>query len=1079
MASVHEALSAQFYTWEKRGRGWSVFPEPVVPEPPFVPFNGHYLPETPVADDGRKRTFLSSFVQKVSQTLRTPPIQPPLVSQPDQEPEPIPLIRSDLIELQTTLPADLDIEDEALGQFLPNLSLCREPVAFELLGDSKRVTAQFVASVDDAPLVQRRLQAYFTEVVFQARSSTLEETWNTCPGEEELVVEFGLSREFMFPIRCGKLDPFIGIIDALSQLQADELALFQVIFQRAHEPWADSILSSVSHSDGKPFFVNEPELTKAAKEKVEHPIFAAVVRIAIKAAIFDRVLDIAQGLAGSLRVFANPHGNELIPLQNEEYPHFEHIEDVWLRQSRRPGMLLNSEELIGFVHLPSSAVRSQALERETGKTKAAPAIVENPTGILLGQNVHHGKAIPVRLTPEQRVRHCHIIGVSGTGKSTLLFNLIRQDIDNGEGVAVLDPHGDLVDKILGIIPKERIQDVVLVDPSDDQYSVGFNILSAHTEHEKTLLASDLVSVFQRLSTSWGDQMHSVLQNAVRAFLDSSRGGTLPDLRRFLIEPAFRAEFLKSVSDPGVLYYWRKAFTQLSGNKSIGPILTRLDTLLGKKPIEHMVSQPENRLHFGEIMDTGKIFLAKLPEGLLGKENSHLIGALLVSKFQQLVMSRQAQQMQARRDYWIYIDEFANFITPTMAEILSGARKYRIGLTLAHHELHQLQRNSEVASAVMAHPFTRVVFRVGDDDARKLAEGFSFFEAQDFKNLEAGQAIARVERSTFDFNLSVPLPDEPDQVEAAQRRHEVITASREKYGTQRAEVEALLRTLWLEEEQETKAISKKSTPPPEPPSAPRSVTNLALTETKAPDAPIEPVAAIAAPKAASPPPLVGPVLLPAISEARVSDREASENTESGAKTIEPPKSIPQPSLEPVTKAGARREPTTPKEQGKGGAQHTAIQKRIKEAAHAVGFLCNIETQLPGQQSIDVALEKDGQKIACEISITTTVDHEVQNVKKCLAAGFSKVAVISVSEDRLEKIEKAVVRSLGPDVGHKVGFYLPDEFIAELKALPMPEQAPKTVRGYKIKRSAATVTPEEQKQREEVAIRLIAESMKKKT
>jgi hypothetical protein len=1077
MASVHEQLTAQFYTWEKRGRGWCVFPEPVNPEPPFVPFNGHYLPETPVRDDGRKPTFLSSFVQKVSQTLRTPSIPPPVISQPDEEPEPISLIRSNLIELQTTLPADLDIDEEALEQFLLNLSLCREPLAFELLGDSKRVTAQFVASEDDAPLVQRRLQAYFTEVVFQARNSTLEETWTTCTGEEELALEFGLCREFMFPLARGKLDPFIGIIDALSQMEADELALFQVIFQKGHEPWADSVLSSVSHADGKSFFVNEPELTKAAKDKVEHPIFAAVVRIAIKAAVFDRVLDIARGLAGSLRVFANPHGNELIPLQNEGYPHFEHIEDVWLRQSRRPGMLLNTEELIGFVHLPSSAVRSHALERETGKTKAAPSIVENTTGILLGENVHHGKAITMRLTPEQRVRHCHIIGVSGTGKSTLLFNLIRQDIDNGEGVAVLDPHGDLVDKILGIIPRERIQDVVLVDPSDDQYSVGFNILSAHTEHEKTLLASDLVSVFQRLSTSWGDQMHSVLQNAVRAFLDSSRGGTLPDLRRFLIEPAFRADFLKSVSDPGVLYYWRKAFTQLSGNKSIGPILTRLDTLLGKKPIEHMVSQPKNRLDFGHIMDTGKIFLAKLPEGLLGKENSHLIGALLVSKFQQLVMSRQAQQMAARRDYWIYIDEFANFITPTMAEILSGARKYRIGLTLAHHELHQLQRNSEVASAVMAHPFTRVVFRVGDDDARKLAEGFSFFEAQDFKNLETGQAIARVERSTFDFNLSVPLPDEPDQVEAAQRRHEVITASREKYGTPRAEVEALLRTLWQDEEQEPKTVSKKSTPAREPPTARRSVTDLARTETKALDAPKEPVAAIAAPKAASPQPPAG-VSLPAIAEARVAEKEACENTDSGTKAIEPPKAILQPPGEPVTKAGARREPTTPKEQGKGGAQHTAIQKRIKEAAHAVGFLCNIETQLPGLQSIDVALEKDDQKIACEISITTTVDHEVQNVKKCLAAGFSKVAVICVSEDRLEKIEKAVVRSLGTDAATKVGFYLPDQFIAELKALPMPKQGPKTVRGYKIKRSAATVTPEEQKQREEVAIRLIAESMKKK-
>jgi hypothetical protein len=266
-----------------------------------------------------------------------------------------------------------------------------------------------------------------------------------------------------------------------------------------------------------------------------------------------------------------------------------------------------------------------------------------------------------------------------------------------------------------------------------------------------------------------------------------------------------------VKDSEVVYYWQKSFPHLSGNKSIGSILTRLDTFLAQKPIRHMVSQPENRLDIGQIMDSGKIFLAKLPEGLLGRENSHLLGSLLLSKFQQIAMSRQAQQIAARRDYWIYIDEFANFITPTMAEILSGARKYRIGLTLAHHELHQLQRNSEVASAVMSHPYTRIVFRVGDDDAKKLAEGFSYFEAKDLRNLETGQAVARVERSDYDFNLSVPLPAKLDKDTAAARRQEVITVSRKEYGTARADVEAMLA--------KSRETVPTATPPTSPPAKP--------------------------------------------------------------------------------------------------------------------------------------------------------------------------------------------------------------------------------------------------------------------
>src|SRR5207249_5321173 len=159
-----------------------------------------------------------------------------------------------------------------------------------------------------------------------------------------------------------------------------------------------------------------------------------------------------------------------------------------------------------------------------------------------------------------------------------------------------------------------------------------------------------------------------------AFLESTKGGTLSDLRRFLLDTGFRNEFLKSVRDPEISYYWHIGFPQLGGNRSIGPVLTRLETFLSRKPIRYMVSQKENRLDFADILDTGKIFLAKLSQGTIGRENSYLLGAVLVSKFQQMAMSRQQQTASARRDFWLYIDEFHNFITPSMAEILSGARK---------------------------------------------------------------------------------------------------------------------------------------------------------------------------------------------------------------------------------------------------------------------------------------------------------------------------------------------------------------------------------------------------------------------
>jgi hypothetical protein len=1042
MSRVEEQISEKFYRWEMRGRGWRLFHRPVHPEPPFVPFNGHYLPDEPVIDDGRRPTFLSSLVQKLSHKMSTEQPVPPVTSEPEEEPEPIPLIRDPLVEFQASLPDKLDVSRDGFEQFLLNLSMCREPITLELLGTHKKITTQFAAHPEDASLLSRQLQAFFPEAVFVPGDRALEKGWGQSTGDEALAVEFGLAREFMLPLASGKIDPFIGIVGALSALQPGELGLYQVLFQPVSEVWPESIVRSVTHADGKPFFLNKPELAKAAENKVARPLFAAIVRILVCTDQFERSLQIARDLAGSLRVFAHPNGNELIPLKNEEYHLAEHIEDVLSRQTRRTGMILNSDELIGFVHLPSSAVRSPAFVRQTGKTKPAPQIVRRPNGLLLGDNEHAGESVPVRVTSEQRTRHAHIIGASGTGKSTLLFNLIQQDIENGEGVAVLDPHGDLIDRICSIIPSERIDDVILVDPADAEYSIGFNILSAHSELEKNLLASDLISLFQRLSSSWGDQMNSVLQNAILAFLESDRRGTIADLRRFLIEPPFRNDFLKSVRDSEVVYYWQKSFPHLSGNKSIGSILTRLDTFLAQKPIRHMVSQPENKLDFAHIMDSGKILLAKLPEGLLGRENSYLLGTLLVSKFQQIAMSRQAQQITARRDFWVYIDEFANFITPSMAEILSGARKYRLGLTLVHHELHQLERNKEVASAVMSHPYTRIVFRVGDDDAKKLAEGFSYFEAKDLWNLTTGQAICRMERSDFDFNLSVPTPVERDKAVAGARRHEVVTASRRKYGMARLDVEALL------------AKSRTATPQekrPQPTPVKPPITQAILSPEDPPPIAPEPSKIVEAPA-------------PTVSENKISEAPAA----------------PLPSVLPSA-AKAPSKPESPKDLGKGGGQHKAIQQRIKKAAEDLGFRCIIEHPIPGsKEGIDLYLKSEGQEIACEISISTTIDHEVSNAAKCLKAGIAKVAMICLDDARLQKIATAISGSLGSELTARVGYFRPDPFIQYLKALPPPppQTSEKTFAGYKVKHSAPKLSPEEQKAKEDIAHKLLSEALRKK-
>jgi len=323
--------------------------------------------------------------------------------------------------------------------------------------------------------------------------------------------------------------------------------------------------------------------------------------------------------------------------------------------------------------------------------------------------------------------------------------------------------------------------------------------------------------------------------------------------------------------------------------------------------------------------------------------------------------------------------------------------------------------------VMTHPYTRIVFRVGDDDAKKLADGFSFFESKDLRNLETGQAVCRVERSNYDFNLSVPLIPSPDAAALAARRDEVITCSREKYGTARVDVEAML------------AKSRGVVPPPEPPSSP----------------PAKPVAE--APKVAEVPQVVEappPVVV----------------------------EIPKPKPEPPTP-----KPEAPRDLGRGGEQHKAIQKRIKEAAEALGFRSVIEKPvLDGQGSVDLWLERTGQAIACEISISTTIDHEVGNVVKCLKAGVPKVAVICLDDERLRKISAAVSGSLGAESAARVEYFQPDPFIAYLKTLQSPTVPPSesNVGGYKIKLSAPKLSPQERKQKEDIANQAMKEAMRRK-
>ena len=793
LQSLADRLVSHFYAWERRGRGWQVYPQPVRPEPAFEPFRGHFLPETTPVDDGRRSTILSSISESLVSLFRGTTHSPPewVPPTPADESLPVEFPAIATVALRVELPAEASPKIEDFEEFLVSAVSCHFPVGMEILGANGKVSLQLLAEEGEAARLSTLLASFFPDAVVTLREESLNEMlgWE---GEDEryvMVVDFGLSNECMLPLatyRTKSLDPYIALGAALSDLEGGEAGVFQVLFEPVAHPWAGSIVRAVTMRDGSPFFDDAPEFLKCTREKIAKPLFAAVVRIGCLANSEERALDIARSLSGSLFSLGRIGGNEFIPLSNDEYDNEEHVRDLLERRSRRSGAILNSEELATLVHFPTEDVRISAWERLKERTKAAPASALGHAYVL-GENVHHGKEVTVTLSDAERVRHMHVVGASGSGKSTLLLNLIIQDMEAGQGIAVVDPHGDLIDQVMSRVPEKRIKDVVLLDPSDSEYPIGFNILSAHSDLETTLLASDLVAVFRRFSTSWGDQMGSVLSNAVLAFLESSRGGTLADLRRFLIEPPYRNDFLTTVQDDHVSYYWSKEFPLLSGRPQ-APLLTRLDTFLRPKPIRHMVSQKENRLDFAHFMDSGKIFLAKLAHGLIGEENAALLGALLVSKFHQLTLGRQSQSESSRRPFYLYADEFGSYVTPSMGKLLTAARKYRLGLILAHQELQQLH-DPDVESALLSNAGTRICFRVGDKDAKTLAEGFSTFKAEDLRNLPVGHALCRLGRADDECNLiTKPMPEVAEET-AKQRREAIIKWSREKYATKRSDVEA--------------------------------------------------------------------------------------------------------------------------------------------------------------------------------------------------------------------------------------------------------------------------------------------------
>ncbi len=754
-----------FYDWEIRGRGYSLHPYNVSIEPLFAPFY-YFSFDNRNFDDGKAPSFLERMFGKKKEAQVEN-----LVEEKHSKPY---RYNIQLKRINISYSSLTKINENLLLEFIDMLSESYERISFELIAKQNYFNIQIVCSNNDERRIENLLKTYFPSFVI-----TIDDILDL-PFEDYnhlLIVDFGYNEEFIRPISLG-VNAQTGIMSVMNNLRNGETVMLQAIFEGVHHSWADSILRSVSFG-GEPFFSDSPEMILCAKEKTSTPLLGAVIRIAVESNTLRDAESLILELIQNIQSSTKSNYNSLIPLSNDGYQYIDHLENLKFRATNRHGMIMNTKELCNFVNFP----QTNLLINNDRKTKGiSNALRDNK--YILGINYHYGAVENVTLNDEQRLRHCHIIGATGTGKSTLITNLFLEDVFHGNGCIIFDPHGDTIDDIIIRIPENRLNDVILIDPSDYEYSFKINLLSAKSEVEKMVLSSDLVESFKRHSTSWGDQMTSVLSNAIIAFLESSKGGTLLDLRRFLLENNFRKEFLKTINDKSIHYYWNNEYTLLKKG-SISPLLTRLDTFLRPKLIRNMLSD-NTGLDFNEVLFKKKIVLVKLSQGLIGEENSYLLGSLILSKIYQVAQARQSIPNNERYPFYVYLDEFQHFITPSINSILSGARKYGLGLILAHQELNQI-KDTDVLNSVLSNPNIRVCFRLGDNDSRKLESSFSYFESKDLQNLDIGDAIAKVGRSIEDFSLdTLPLSDNISNL-----NHQIIVENtRTHYSKKVSEIETV-------------------------------------------------------------------------------------------------------------------------------------------------------------------------------------------------------------------------------------------------------------------------------------------------
>lgn len=551
------------------------------------------------------------------------------------------------------------------------------------------------------------------------------------------------------------------------------------------------------------------EEVKAMEEKNSHSGYETVIRIVSSSNSKKEAMTNLIGIRNSFTQFSTSNGNALdytrwhnnrYLVSNYIFRNFKKGANYWLFRRK---MIFSSEELASIFHIPNIRFNKYpCISWQNFKIAPAPPNIPKE-GLLLGHNIYRGEKTEIRMKQEDRFRHFYVIGQTGTGKSSVLQVMIRQDLKNGEGLAVIDPHGSLIEDILPFIPRERADDVIHFDPSDMERPLGLNLLEADTWEEKELVAMDAMNIMIKLFDEevFGPRIQDYFRNGCLTLMSDPNGGAITDIVRLFTDDDFAKVKRQHVTNPVVASFWDHQMAKTGAREKqemIPYFAAKFGQFVTNTMMRNIIGQTVSAFDFFKVMDDRKILLMNLSKGSVGEINSKLLGLIIVQKIQMSALKRQKQEPKDRKDFFLYIDEFQNYVTESIETILSEARKYRLGLNIAHQYLAQIDDQgakkgagkTNLKDAVFGNVGTIMSYKIGAQDAEQMAKEMApVFSDQDMINIDKFKAVMKLSIDTqpsrpFSIIPVNPYLEEGDK-EAAEAYKQL---ARLKYGRDREFVE---------------------------------------------------------------------------------------------------------------------------------------------------------------------------------------------------------------------------------------------------------------------------------------------------